>query len=103
MRYLVCTMLVLSLGLLGFCGSEPLSSQPAPPAQKPEALPVKLVAVWEGAGAEAGWMGLHRRMNAVLFTRSLDDFDAAHSVAAFRIQVWREGMLSQLPAPSQPF
>src|SRR4051812_10848682 len=67
---------------------------------RPDPLPADVVAAWEKAGAETGWMVLHEC--------GFIEFRAGGAgkegeLPAFSITAWREGILNRLPPPGQPF
>ena len=87
------------------CGWLILGSGTAPAQEKKaEGLPADVVAAWKEAGAEVGWMGPSRRPFGLLeFTARREELAASRVVPAFRIYVWREGMLAKLPSPARAF
>ena len=62
-----------------------------------------VVSAWEKAGASVGWLGPDRQDGFWEFNTQREKLDAARSVPAFKIHVWREGMLANLPAPAREF
>ena len=81
------------------------STQKAAQEKKAEGLPAEVVAAWQKAGAEVGWMGPNRQHPSILwsFTSNREQLVAARAVPTFKIRVWREGMWAKLPAPAQAF
>src|SRR5207245_1079370 len=69
---------------------------PAPPT----ALPAEVVAAWEKAGAEVGWM--HVNPSGFISFGSKKEVKSSE-VPAFRFLTWKEGILPKLPAPGVPF
>jgi hypothetical protein len=91
------TMLVLVGWLVLGSGSARADEGPKP-------LPHDVVKAWEKAGAEVGWLGPDLELSTYLrFTAKLENLDAARAVPAFKVKVWREGLLAKLPAPGKPF
>ena len=76
----------------------PQPAQPTPIAPKP--LPPALVAAWEKAGFQAGWMGLHKRTGVHMFSENLEDLDSSKAVPAYKTRIWKTGILESLPAPT---
>src|SRR5262245_10832147 len=74
----------------------------APPQTGPEPLPDDVVKAWKKAGAEVGWMGPDRE-GVLRFWEKHEGLDEKRTVPAFRLLVWREGMVAKLPAPARPF
>jgi hypothetical protein len=78
-----------------------------PPSQpkvaKPKPLPPALVAAWEKAGFEAGWMGIDKYSRYIGFTRTLNELDASKAVPTFKARNWKPGVLESLPAPATAF
>ena len=64
-------------------------------------LPKEVIAAWEKAGAEAGWMAPRWRLG-VRFWKDRAGLDAGRTVPGFRFTGWPEG-LAKLPAPEQAF
>ena len=87
------------------CGWLILGSGTAPAQEKKaEGLPADVVAAWEKAGAEVGWMGpSHRPFGVLEFAARREGLAATRVVPAFRIKIWREGMLTKVPASAQAF
>jgi hypothetical protein len=66
--------------------------------KRPNTLRPEVVAAWEKAGAQVGWMGTER--HRCLVFRSSEDAKE-RDVPAFRFEKWKEGMLSTLPSPDE--
>lgn len=88
---------VLVLGLLAVSVSPLLADEPKKEIPKP--LPKEVVAAWEKAGAEVGWM--YAEPFGSLHFRSMKTQPKVDWVPAFQIQprVWKEGILKGLPLP----
>jgi hypothetical protein len=78
-------------------------TKPSPPEQKPQPLPPAVVAAWQKAGFDAGWMGPHKEYGLHRFSESLEDLDASKAVPAFKARGLRSGVLESLPAPTTAF
>ncbi len=78
---------------------------PEPPDTDRTAVPLSpdVVSAWEKAGASVGWLGPARQHGWWQFNANRDQLEAAHSVPAFKIHTWREGMLAKLPTPARAF
>ena len=71
-------------GKVGTVTPKPPSTQPevvekpnpSPPAKEPQPLPAELVAAWEKARFDAGWMRLHKEEGYFTFGPTLKKLDA---------------------------
>src|SRR4051794_427009 len=73
---------------------------PVPPAKPPEPLPASVVAAWQKAGAEVGWVSAGNC--PVLLFRD-GEAGRAGEIPALRVRQWRPGFFVALPPPAQPF
>src|ERR1043166_7151106 len=87
--------LALALAAIGRCGWS-MAQEHAP---KP--LPAEVVAAWEKAGAEFGWMQINEIGQRVY--RGALYPGRPGELAAFRMMQWKPGVVGQLPAPAQSF
>jgi len=80
-------------------------SKPPPPTAPvaPKPLSPALVAAWENAGFQAGWMGLHKRTGVHMFSENLEDLDSSKAVPAYKTRIWKTAILESLPAPTMAF
>src|SRR5262245_26709942 len=69
--------------------------------KQPKALPQPIIETWTQAGATAGWL----RQDFLGFVQFFPASAAPRTgdVPGFRIAVWREGVVAELPPPQQPF
>jgi hypothetical protein len=91
MRRVGIALVVVCLGCLG--------SGPALGQEKTKPLPAEIVAAWQKAGAEVGWMG---PTQFGLLDFRPGDGGKVGEVATFRIVPWQPGVLGGLPQPEQP-
>ena len=78
-------------------------TRPSPPEQKSKPLPPAVVAAWEKAGFDAGWLGPHKKYGYIDFSESLKELEASKAVPAFKAVSWEPGMLEPLSAPTSAF
>lgn len=78
-------------------------TKPSPPEQKSKPLPPAVVAAWEKAGFDAGWVGPHKKYGFIIFSESLKELEASKAVPVFKAPSWKPGMLESLPAPTSAF
>jgi hypothetical protein len=90
-----------ALVLLATCGLGGVAAAPAPAkrdAAKP--LPEKIVAAWQKAGAQVGWM----RVDTFVRIRFRSEKEGvAGDLPAFRFSPSKAGVLARLPAPAAAF
>ena len=73
---------------------------PADEASPPKPLPAEVVAAWEKAGAEMGWMTVDK-YSFIVFRTGGEGKEG--EIPAFHFAYWRMGIVSQLPLPGQAF
>src|SRR4051794_19733684 len=87
-----------------------VAGAPSPPAAErdrpPPPLPAKVVAAWERAGAEAGWMGTDKYGGVGFLHHGREG--NVREVSAFRFpsvvdRGWSPGVIAKLPPPGQGF
>ena len=72
-------------------------TKPSPPEQKSKPLPPAVVAAWEKAGFDAGWVGPHKKYGFIRFSERLEELDASKAVPAFKARGLRPGVWSPCP------
>jgi len=83
-------VLVIIMGLVS------IAAEPAKDLPKP--LPDTTTKAWTEAGATVGWMKYDNDTGLVFI-----DKPEAGAVPAFKFTKWKEGVLTKLPAPTEPF
>src|SRR5947207_966128 len=82
--------------------ASPVVTQPAPAGAAPQPN-ANVIAAWQQAGAEFGWLAHDRRFSfaSLRFRREQPSRGAA--VPAFRWARWKAGVLPGLPEPGVPY
>src|SRR5262249_47504110 len=118
-RWLPVLVLVVGFGFPGVAAQPPVKNDP------PQPLPTEVVRAWKDAGAEVGWMGVHRTRGPLIHAYAtptdsviIDEFHSGFpghlqfsserdarpgDLPAFRFMTWKEGRLGKLPLPMLPF
>ena len=78
-------------------------TKPSSPEQMSKPLPPAVVAAWEKAGFDAGWVGPHKKNGSIRFSESLENRDASKAVPSFKKNNWKPGVLESLPVPTSAF
>lgn len=91
----------LAVLLLLVGGVVPAGAGQPPKQDSPKPLPKEIVAAWEKAGGEPGWMGLH---SLGFFVFAEESTGLTGAIPAFHFFfVWEDGVVSKLPVPAAPF
>src|SRR5947207_13641692 len=85
---------VLTISLLGL--NPALASQP----QKPNPLAADILAAWQKAGAQAGWMAAGE-FGYPVFRVARDGKEG--EIPAFKFKEWKPGVIGGLPRPERGF
>ena len=89
------------LAILVGCGRGEIGPQPVGKEAPPQPLHGTLVASWQRAGADTGWIGVNRFGN-LYFHRGENGYPG--DLPAFEFfHTWQEGVLCKLPGPVEPF
>src|SRR5262245_51564777 len=97
-----CWLLMIGVAVLSGCGKSP-STQPEkePSPAKAPPRPESVIAAWERAGAEVGWMQVGSE--GLLEWRPADEKPVKGALQAFRLRVFPTGQLKSLGSLDGPF
>jgi len=119
LRFVVAFAVVLSLVLAG-CGKEPAAEE-APPSQasvspsnreaarsgSPSYFTDEVMAAWEQAGAQAGWIRSDDQGDFWFREGTKAGYGVGPNLPddlpAFQFSTWKEGVIAALPVPAVPF